>query len=125
MIAARPALISRRDGVYPHAMDWFVVERAHGPAWDAAVGLREQVSFAEHAEFVDDLVDKGSIVFGGPVGEGDGDFAVLIFEAENAAEIEALLVDDPWPPEMLYTASIRRWNVVLRRDRAVPPPAVR
>ena len=50
-------------------MAFFLLQMAHGPAWDEARGIREQDGWDEHARFMDALVDDGFVVAGGPVGE--------------------------------------------------------
>jgi uncharacterized protein YciI len=64
---------------------------------------------------MDELVDQGRIVLGGPVGERDGDYALLVVDAESQAEVRSLLAADPWGEDMLATESIERWSVFLRR----------
>jgi uncharacterized protein YciI len=65
---------------------------------------------------MDDLVDRGLIVLGGPVGEGDGDWTLVVVDAESEAEVRSLLAADPWGEDMLATESIERWAIFLRRS---------
>ena len=65
---------------------------------------------------MDDLVDRGLIVLGGPVGEGDGDWTLVVVDAESEAEVRSLLAADPWGEDVLATESIERWSVFLRRS---------
>ena len=65
---------------------------------------------------MDDLVDRGLIVLGGPVGEGDGDWTLVVVDAESEAEVRSLLAADPWGEDMLATESVERWSVFLRRS---------
>jgi hypothetical protein len=53
--------------------------------------------------------------WGGPLSdESDFHRALLIVEAESEAEIRARLAEDPWTPmQMLRTAAIYRWTVLL------------
>jgi uncharacterized protein len=95
---------------------YFLVERAKGPRWDHSRLRREQDGWDEHAAFMDRLADEGFVVMGGPVGEGDGEEALLVVDADSEAEIRARLADDPWGEEMLATASIRPWSVLLLRS---------
>jgi len=55
--------------VYPHVKQLFLVYEQHGGPWDWSKGLREQELFHEHARFVDDLVEEGFIILGGPLDE--------------------------------------------------------
>ena len=60
------------------------------------------------------LVDEGVIVLGGPVGEGDGDDALLVVQVPDAAAIRERLADDPWTGGVLTIISIEPWSVWLR-----------
>jgi hypothetical protein len=88
----------------------YAVYRAWGPAWDRSRSLREQEKWAEHAVYMDALVDDGFIVLGGPLGDG----AMLIVDVDDEEEIEPRFAADPWTPmEMLQTASVDRWQILL------------
>jgi hypothetical protein len=67
----------------------------------------------EHAAFMDRLVDEGFVITGGPAGDREDDPAVLVVEAPDEPSVHARLADDPWPEEMLCTASVRRWHLWL------------
>ena len=94
--------------------DYFLVKRIPGPDWDHSLPRREQVGWDEHAAFMDALAAEGLVVLGGPVGEGDGDHALLVMDADSDATIRACLAADPWSDRMLTTASIEPWSVWLR-----------
>jgi uncharacterized protein YciI len=96
--------------------EYFLVKRAHGSAWDTTRPRRRQAGWDEHAAFMDDLVDQGVIVLGGPVGEGDGDWTLIVVDAESEAEVRSLLAEDPWAEDMLATESIELWSIFLRRS---------
>lgn len=66
---------------------------------------------------MDLLTEEGFIILGGPIGEGDGENALLVVEAKEEAEVRARLADDPWPEELHATESIRPWTVLLRARR--------
>jgi hypothetical protein len=44
--------------------DYFLVERAKGPAWDHSRGRREQAAWDEHAEFMDGLARRAGVAAG-------------------------------------------------------------
>ena len=94
--------------------DYYLVVRAKGPAWDHSRGRREQVGWDEHAAFMDGLAEDGFVVLGGPVGEGEGDDVLLVVAADSEEHVHARLAHDPWPDELLTTASVRPWSVWLR-----------
>jgi uncharacterized protein len=98
--------------------DYFLVERAKGPAWDHSRLRREQEGWAEHAAFMDALSEQGFVVLGGPIGEGDGDNALLVVDGADEAAVRARLAEDPWGEDMLRTESIRPWTVLLRAASA-------
>ena len=95
---------------------YFLVKRAHGTSWQPNRLRREQDGWNEHAAFMDQLVADGFVVLGGPVGEGDGDYALLVVEASSADDVRARLADDPWDEDMLATESIEPWTIFLRRS---------
>jgi uncharacterized protein len=97
--------------------DYYLVERAKGPAWDRTRGRREQAGWDEHAAFMDTLAEQGFVVLGGPVGEGEGENVLLVVDAPDEAAIHARLAGDPWPEDVLRTESIRPWSVWLRAPR--------
>ena len=96
--------------------NYFLVERAKGPAWDHSRPRREQDGWTEHAAFMDALSEQGFVILVGPIGEGDGDNALLVVAAPDEAAVRARLAEDPWGEDMLATASIERWSIFLRRE---------
>jgi uncharacterized protein YciI len=92
---------------------YFLVARVKGPAWDHSRPRREQQGWDDHAAFMDALVEEGFVVLGGPVGEGDGEEALVVVDAATEAEVRARLADDPWGEDVLATKSIRPWTVWL------------
>jgi uncharacterized protein YciI len=95
----------------------FLVERAKGPAWDHSRPRREQDGWPEHAAFMDALAEQGFALLVGPIGEDDGDTALLVVDAADEAAVRARLADDPWGEDMLATQSIRPWSVLIGADR--------
>ena len=84
---------------------YFLVELVAGPAWDPNRSRREQAGWTEHAAFMDRLVEDGFVVLGGPVGEGDGDHAILVVEADDVASVHLRLAPDPWDGTVLSAAA--------------------
>jgi uncharacterized protein YciI len=90
----------------------YVVRLQRGGPWDFARDMRDQVDWNDHARFMDQLVETGFVVLGGPI-EGDRE-VLLIVEADSADAVRKRLAEDPWAPNgMLRPASVERWNVVL------------
>jgi uncharacterized protein YciI len=98
-------------------LDYFLVERAKGPAWEDSKPRREQAGWEAHAAFMDALAEDGFVVLGGPVGDGDGDNALLIIDAGSEAAVRARLAEDPWGEDMLTVESVRPWSVWLRAEK--------
>lgn len=64
---------------------------------------------------MDALTEEGFVVLGGPVGEGDGEDAVNVVEADTVEAVRARLAEDPWGEDMLATRSVEPWTILLRR----------
>lgn len=93
---------------------YYLVESMPGPAWDHSKRRREQAGWVEHAAFMDALAEEGFVLLGGPVGEGDGDYALLVVNASSEEQIRARLAHDPWADSILTLASVKPWSVWLR-----------
>jgi uncharacterized protein YciI len=92
-----------------------VVVNRSGPEWKAGAPLEEQSGWEAHADFMDDLVDQGVIVLGGPL--SDGHRVVHVMEAESEEEIRSTLARDPWSGTHLVIAAIEPWTIRLDARR--------
>jgi uncharacterized protein YciI len=93
-------------------VDYFVLRLERGGPWDWSRDMREQDGWDDHARFMDDLVDKGSIILGGPL-EGDRE-TMHVIEAESEQAARDLFATDPWWINgMLRPVRIERWTIVL------------
>jgi hypothetical protein len=63
---------------------------------------------------MDGLAEEGFVVLGGPVGDGDGDYVLLVVHAESEAVLRARLAADPWPDDLLTIESVEPWSLWLR-----------
>jgi hypothetical protein len=88
-----------------------VVLTRSGPEWKPALSLEEQSGWAEHASFMDGLVDQGVVVLGGPL--ADERRVVLAVEASSAEDIRSTLAGDPWHQTHLAIDSIDLWTIRL------------
>ena len=96
---------------------YYAVLRERGENWDAGLPMRQQGRWDEHAAFMDALADEGFIILGGPLGDGEMRFLHII-AAESKQAIADRLADDPWTPlKLLRTASVVRWEILLRANR--------
>ncbi len=95
------------------AVTYYAVTRERGEKWDARLSMRQQPKWDEHAAFMDALADEGFIILGGPLGDGEKIF-LLIIDAESEQEIHARLAYDPWTPlGLLRTTRVERWEILL------------
>ncbi|MGH7984314.1 MAG: YciI family protein [Candidatus Udaeobacter sp.] len=94
----------------------FIAISSAGPNRDPSKGTREQPFWDEHARFIDQLVDEGFILMGGPlVDEGEMPHgALLIVSAEDENEVREKLKNDPWFDKgILKLESIKRWQIFI------------
>jgi uncharacterized protein YciI len=95
---------------------FLVVLLRSGPQWDPSRPLEEQSHWPAHASFMDDLVDAGFIILGGPL--SDEHRVAHVVEAETEEAIRATLARDPWSETHLQIGSIDPWTIRLDgRDR--------
>lgn len=99
-------------------MPYFALIRGRGPAWNWSLPMRAQNGFAEHAAFMDALVDEGFILAGGPLGgEDDAPRVLHIIEASSQQAVEDRIAQDPWGTDMLETVSLEPFTVLLGKLR--------
>lgn len=93
-------------------MPYFAVTVEHDLNWDSSRGMREQDEWDAHARFMDELVDEGFIVLGGPV--GDRERVLMAVRADSADAVEARFAEDPWRPMgLLRTTTVEPWEILL------------
>ncbi len=66
---------------------------------------------------MDQLVEEGFVILGGPVGDLDAGKALNLVEAEREEAVRARLAADPWPEELLAIERIEPWTLWLRSSR--------
>ena len=79
--------------------------------------MREQTLWDEHARFMDDLVETGFVVLGGPLAGGRR--VLLVVSAESEDALRCRFAGDPWIANgMLTISTVEHWTVLLdgRRD---------
>lgn len=90
----------------------FAVTLVHARNWDTQRSVREQGRWAEHAAFMDGLVDESFVVVGGPVGSGERTLHVVDVPDEQA--VKTRLRSDPWAQMgLLEVGSIAEWALWL------------
>jgi hypothetical protein len=90
----------------------FLVELTRsGPEWDRSLALEEQSGWPEHAAYMDELVDRGFIVLGGPLGD---EFRVVhAVEAESEQRVRETYARDPWSESHLRLGRVDPWKIRL------------
>ncbi len=82
-----------------------------GPTWTGG-NVREQPGWDEHAAFVDGLVERGTMVMGGPYSDDSG--SLILLEGVDASEAERLLADDPFMRNGVFVLeAIRTWDIFV------------
>ncbi len=64
-----------------------------------------------HREWLARLKEEGQLVNAGPFDDGLG--ASLVFDVEDQAALDALLAQDPLPPDTFAVVSKRAWNALF------------
>ena len=96
-------------------MVFFVVLRRSGPLWDPDRPLEAQVDWSAHASFMEELVESGFVILGGPL--ADEHRVVLVVEAESDEQVRATLALDPWSETLLVIDAIEPWTIRLDSRR--------
>jgi hypothetical protein len=100
-----------RECYKPRMAMFHVVVSRSGPEWDRSQPLEGQSGWDAHAAFMDDLVDRGVIVLGGPL---DDELRVVhAIEAASADAVRATLARDPWSESHLRIEAIEPWTIRL------------
>jgi uncharacterized protein YciI len=95
------------------AVRYLIVIRERGPAWVASLAMREQDGWQEHGAFMNTLAEQGFVRIGGPLGEDEQQF-LLVVDADGEAAARERLAQDPWERSGLLTvASVTPWEILL------------
>ncbi len=72
-----------------------------------------------HREYLGDLIGKGKLVISGPFTDDSG--GLLVYNAEDASEVEALIKADPFHQcGVFQTWTIRPWKIVMANRALIP-----
>ena len=82
-----------------------------GPEWDPSRPMEEQSEWPAHAAYMDELVNRGFIVLGGPL--ADEHRVVHVVEADSEDAIRAAFARDPWSETHLRIEAIDAWTIRL------------
>ncbi len=94
----------------------FLAISSVGPNSDPSKKTREQPFWDEHVAFIDQLVDEGFILMGGPLVDERAmpQGALVIVTAENENEVREKLKNDPWFHKgILKLESVKRWEIFV------------
>jgi uncharacterized protein len=90
----------------------FIILWTPGPAWVPGKTVREQPHWAAHATVMDQLLENGTVVLGGPFADATG--SLVIVEAENEHEVADLFARDPFVVHEIFVPSLRKqWLLFL------------
>jgi hypothetical protein len=90
---------------------FLVIRSRSGTRWDRSKPMEEQSDWPAHAVFMDELVDVGFIVLGGPL--ADEHRVAFAVEAESEGAVRATLARDPWSETHLRLDTVDLWTVRL------------
>lgn len=93
---------------------FLVILRRSGPDYDLSKPLEEQLGWEDHAAFMDQLVDDGVILLGGPL--SDEVRTAHAVRASSEDEVRATFGRDPWSGSHLVIDSIDAWTIRLVPD---------
>ena len=93
------------------ARERLVVRFRAGPTWISG-SVREQPDWDAHAEFVDGLIERGTMVMGGPFADNSGSQSLL--EGIDADEARRILEEDPFMKNGVFELDeIREWTIFV------------
>jgi uncharacterized protein YciI len=94
-----------------------VLRLAPGPAWTSG-RPEDQPDWLAHAEFVDDFIDRGHFIMGGPWSERLG--SMSIWEGMNADQVNSAMQKDPFLKNGVFTIEdVADWTVYV--DTRIEP----
>lgn len=82
-----------------------------GRRWDPSKPMEQQAGWPRHASFMDDLVESGFVVLGGPL--ADEHHVMLVVESESTSAVRTTLSRDPWNETHLRLDTIESWTIRL------------
>ena len=82
-----------------------------GLQWDPSRPMEEQSGWSAHASYMDELVDSGFIVLGGPL--ADEHRVVHVVEADSEDDLRTTYSRDPWIETHLRLDAIEPWTIRL------------
>lgn len=91
----------------------YLVVREPGRAWREDRPADGQPLWLEHAAYLEDLFDRGLVLFGGPLIESPRKLVMVVVAKDRPAVFE-LLARDPWAREaVVRVVSVHTWAWTL------------
>jgi uncharacterized protein len=88
-----------------------LVRVSAGPTWTSGPP-EEQPGWDDHADFVDELVARRTMVMGGPFADYSG--SLILLEGVREDEARELLARDPFVANGVFVVEdVRAWNVYV------------
>jgi uncharacterized protein YndB with AHSA1/START domain/uncharacterized protein YciI len=92
---------------------WQVLQHSPGPAWRQDVPAGEQPGIEQHYAFVRGLLERGLLVAGGPLLDGDGEGMTVARFGSLQEAVRAATEDDPSVAGGLLAVRVRPWLVPM------------
>ena len=87
-----------------------------GPTWKAGPP-DDQPGWDEHAAFIDQLIERGTMVLGGPFADYSG--SMIVLESVSEEQARELVAPDPFLANGVFVLEdVRAWNVYV--DKLTP-----
>ena len=88
-----------------------VIRFRAGPTWSTGT-VREQPDWDAHAVYVNDLIDRGIFVMGGPFADDSG--SQSLWEGVDLDEARRIVHEDPFMENGVFELEeIREWNIFV------------
>jgi uncharacterized protein YciI len=102
--AAQPTPV-RRAPLY------YALQYARGPNWDPTKPLLEQPLLDPHVDYMQGLMEKGVLLYGGPYTDDTGGMAIV--RVGSFEEAQAIVAADPAVRNGLFAPTIKAWRTAF------------
>jgi uncharacterized protein YciI len=89
----------------------FVLLHSPGPAWNPALGFRQQPGVMDHVRYMASFEADGALVLGGPFLDNSG--GMMILRAPSLEAARALAEADPAVKAGLLRVTVKPWLVAM------------
>ena len=88
-----------------------IIRFAAGPTWTSGAP-EDQTDWDAHVRFVDDLIERGIMVMGGPFSDNSG--STVVYEGVSAVEARRLVEPDPFLHNGVFVLEdVRDWTIYV------------